>query len=115
MAQQIDLGLKFPVFCLSFSWLLELGRHPLHLMSLHDCADVGRRTGMHITIVSLGVLAGDVRRDQLLHGPVSSRDDAGETRAHDVHSIFSLLCSSVMVGSFCWRFPVRDGRKGKGW
>ena len=41
-------------------------------MSLRDCADVGRCTGMHI-------LAGDVRRDQLLHGPVSSRDDAGET------------------------------------
>jgi len=27
------------------------------MMSLRDCADVGRRSGMHITIVSLGVLA----------------------------------------------------------
>ena len=27
MAQQLDLGLKIPVFCLSFSWPLGLGRH----------------------------------------------------------------------------------------
>jgi MCP family monocarboxylic acid transporter-like MFS transporter 10 len=28
------------------------------MMALGDCADVGRRTGMYLTIVSIGVLVG---------------------------------------------------------
>jgi MCP family monocarboxylic acid transporter-like MFS transporter 10 len=37
------------------------------MMAFGDCADVGRRTGMYLTIVSLGVLAGPLISGAISH------------------------------------------------
>ncbi|KAN0129499.1 hypothetical protein V8E53_012681 [Lactarius tabidus] len=50
------------------------------MMALGDCADVGRRTGMHLTIVSIGVLAGPPISGAINHSTVGSLGSGSSLR-----------------------------------
>lgn len=67
------------------------------MMALGDSADVGRRTGMYFTMISLGALAGPPISGAIEHttggytavgifaGAWSCSDRVGRNRAHSVH------------------------------